>query len=327
MIETVEPVSWETLRTFWIVVSACAVRTAAAQPAPPPTGDQPPAPEQPPADQPPAPEVKPPAVVAFEAGRELMDAKQFGEACTKFEESIKLDPDAPGTMLNLGMCNLELDHLATSLHWFRKAETRASESKLNAAYETAAKEQTRVLATKVPTLIVQAPNKGAHVTLDGIPVDDTDLARIEVDAGDHALEMTVPGEPPVREQLTVTDGQHRKVLLRLPPKLVYVDRGSAARKRAYLVGAAGLGVWALDVGVLVLAKHEYDQTDHPDTMNSWKNVARYGGTSLFLVGGAAIAGALYMYSTAPGRERVEEQRALVPVISPDGLGVAAYGSF
>jgi len=315
------------LRTFWIVVTACAVRTAAAQPVP----EQPPVPEQAPVppgtDQPAPPEAKPPAVVAFEAGRELMDQKQYGEACTKFEESIKLDPDAPGTMLNLGMCNAELDHLATSLHWFRKAETRASESKLNSAYETAAKEQTRVLAARVPMLFVMAPNKGAHVTLDGIPVADMDLARIEVDAGDHALEMTVPGEPPVREQLTVTDGQHRKVLLQLPPKLVYVDRGGAARKRAYLLGAAGLGVWALDVGVLVLAKHEYDQTDHPETMNSWKNVARYGGTSLFLVGGVAVAGALYMYSTAPGKERVEEQRALVPVVSPEGLGVAAYGSF
>ena len=315
------------------MVFACAAGTAAAPPAPeqPPPGDQPAQPPagqpiEPPIDQPP-PVVQPPAVAAFEAGRALMDQQQYAEACAKFEESIKLDPDAPGTMLNLGTCNAELDHLATSLHWFRKAETRASESKLDPAYETAANEQTRVIAARLPTLNLQAPDKGAHVTLDGVPVADTDLARIEVDAGDHVLEMTVAGEPPVRSQMTIIDGQHRKGVRELPPKLGWVDRGAAARRRAYLLGAAGLGVWAIDVGVLVLARHEYDQTDHPEPMTRWKNVARYGGTSLFLVGGAVVAGALYMYSTAPGKERVEEQRAVVPIVSPDGLGVAAYGSF
>jgi tetratricopeptide (TPR) repeat protein len=323
LIVTTRGLSSTFVRTSWIVVAVCAARLAAAQPAPPAQGS-----DAPPADaagsaQP----AEPPAVVAFEQGRALMEQKQFAQACAMFETSIKLDPDAPGTMLNLGMCNAELDRLATSLHWFRKAAARASESKLNAAFEQAARDQDAVLAAKVATLSVSAPNKGAHVTLDGAPVADTDLARIEVDAGEHVLEMTVAGEPPVREQMTIVDGQHRNVMLKLPPKYVYVDRGGAARKRAYLVGAAGLGVWALDVGVLIYAKRQYDQTDHPDTMNDWKNVARYGGTTLFLFGGAVVAEALYMYSTAPGKERVEEERAVVPLVSPHGLGVAAYGSF
>lgn len=296
------------------IVIALYASAAAAQPAPDGSAASP------------APEAQPPAVVAFEAGRALMDQKQFGEACAKFEESIRLDPDAPGTMLNLGLCHAELDHLATSLKWFRKAQARASESGAAAAFEQAAKQQTVTIAAKVPTLAIDAP-RGSTVTLDGVRVEDTDLARVEVDAGDHVVEMTVTGEKPVREQMQVIDGQHRRVVLKLPPKLVWVDRGGAARKRAYLLGGAGLGIWAIDVGLLVIAKHNYDATDHPDQMDTWKNVARYGGTTLFLAGGVAVAGALYLYTKAPGKEQVEEPRALVPVVGPGQLGVAAYGSF
>ena len=296
---------------------ALCASTAAAQPAP----QQPDAPEAP---APPA--EKPPAVVAFEAGRALMDQQQYGEACAKFEESIRLDPDAPGTMLNLGLCNAELDHLATSLKWFRKAWSRASESGASTVFEQAAKEKTQAIAPKVPTLAIDAP-RTAIVTLDGERVADTDLARVEVDAGDHVVEMTVTGEKPVREQMQVIDGQHRHVVLKLPPKLVWVDRGGAARKRAYLVGAAGLGIWALDVGVLVVAKHDFNATEHPDQQDKWKNVARYGGTTLFIAGGVAIAGAIYLYSKAPGKEQIEQSHAVVPVVGPDQVGVAAYGSF
>lgn len=311
-------VSWWTVRLISVVIALYAT-AAAAQPSPTPAPDAP-APEQPAAEQ------KPPAVVAFEAGRALMDRQQYAEACSTFEESIRIDPDAPGTMLNLGLCHAELDHLATSLKWFRKAWSRASENGASSVFEQAAKEKTQAIAPKVPTLAIDAP-RNATVTLDGERVADTDLARIEVDAGDHVVEMTVTGEKPVREQLQVIDGQHRRVVLKLPPKLVWVDRGGAARKRAYLLGAAGLGVWALDVGVLVIAKHNYDATDHPDQMQTWQNVARYGGTTLFVAGGVAIAGAAYLYWKSPGKEQVEQQRAVVPVVGPGQLGVAAYGSF
>jgi len=304
---------------------ALCASTAAAQPAPDPATAPQPAQPAPPT-QPAQPEQKPPAVVAFEAGRALMDQQQYGEACAKFEESIRIDPDAPGTMLNLGLCNAELDHLATSLKWFRKAWSRASESGASTAFEQAAKEKTQAIAPKVPTLAIEAP-RTATVTLDGERVADTDLARVEVDAGDHVVEMTMTGEKPVREQMQVIDGQHRHIVLKLPPKLVWVDHGGAARKRAYLLGAAGLGIWALDVGVVAVAKHDFDATEHPDQQDKWKNVARYGGTTLFVAGGIAIAGAVYLYSRAPGKEQIEQSRAVVPVVGPNQLGVAAYGSF
>lgn len=138
------------MRASRIVIAAWALgpTAAAAQPAP----------EQPQPEQPaPPPAEKPPAVVAFEEGRALMEAHQPAQACAKFEQSIRLDPDAAGTMLNLGLCNEELDRTATSLRWFRKALTRSTETNLDAAYVEAARAKSVELARKVPILTVTAP--------------------------------------------------------------------------------------------------------------------------------------------------------------------------
>src|SRR5687768_14215385 len=92
----------------------------------------------------------------FEQGRkELNEAgtnpAKNAAACEKFDEAIKLDPEAPGTMLNLGLCNEKLEKYKTALYWFRKAQARASETGLP-EYEEAAKEHTGDLAKKVATI-------------------------------------------------------------------------------------------------------------------------------------------------------------------------------
>ena len=119
-----------------------------------------------PADTPP-PETAPatPAQLAFREGRELLEAGKDAEACAKFEESLKADPDAPGTMLNLGLCNEKLEKFKTALYWFRKAQARAAETNLP-DYERAAKDHTIDLANKVATIKIQfasAPPADASV--------------------------------------------------------------------------------------------------------------------------------------------------------------------
>ena len=91
----------------------------------------------------------------FEQGRKLLNAEPSDPAgaCAKFNEAIKLDPDAPGTMLNLGLCNEKLHKYQTALYWFRKAQARAAETKPPLPdYENAAKEHTFDLAGKVATI-------------------------------------------------------------------------------------------------------------------------------------------------------------------------------
>jgi tetratricopeptide (TPR) repeat protein len=89
----------------------------------------------------------------FEEGRKLLDTRPE-QACAKFDEAIKRDPDAPGVLLNLGLCNEKLGKYKTALYWFRKAQVRATESNLP-DYVDAAVKHTATLTKQVARVNIQ----------------------------------------------------------------------------------------------------------------------------------------------------------------------------
>jgi hypothetical protein len=275
-----------------------------------------------------------PAIALFKEGLALLDGSHPAEACEKFEASLTLEPDAAGPMLNLGICNEQLDKLATALRWFRKVETRAAELQITDA-ETAAKDKSTALAAKVPTLKItfsQPQPHGSAVTVDGRRLDDTDLARFELDAGHHVVELI--GFDSAKREIDIADGQAKTVelVVPLPPpppvkkQYTYVDHAAEQRRLAYIVGGVGAGLLIGDGVLLAIAKHDYDATERPDSRESWKNVARYGGTSVFVVGVGAVGVAAWLYFRAPTHERVE-QTVVAPVIDRGHVGLAFTGAF
>jgi hypothetical protein len=304
-----------------LTVIVASTGLAAAQPASPPADDG-----------------VPPAQKLFADGLALLDAHQPAEACAKFEDTLKLDPDAAGPMLNLGICNEQLDKLATALKWFRKVETRAAELH-NTDAETAAKERSTALAPKVPTLkiVATAPaGKPVVVTVDGKTLEEVDLGRYEVDAGHHVVVLVNIA----KQEIDVSDGDNKTVELAPPPppppppapkpvvqkQYTTIDRGADQRRLAYIVGGVGAGLLVADTVLLVIAKSEYDGTQLPAPRESWRNAARYGGTSMFVVGTGAIAAAAWLYFRAPGPERIE-QTVLAPVVDRTHVGLAFSRSF
>lgn len=262
----------------------------------------------------------------------LLDAGQHAEACAKFEESIKLEPEAAGTLLNLGLCNERLGRTATALAWFRKAQFRAAETGMT-DYEDVAKNSTFMLAVRAPTLhvIVSSAPAASAVFIDDRPIADLDLGKVEVDPGVHVVELRSPGVAPVRAEVTVKDGDNREVTLApvvVPVKKVFVDvdRGGSRRMLAYVVGGAGVAMWGGSLAVSLVARSRYNASGHPEDWQDAKDLARFGGTSLFIVGTVAIAGAIVLYVKAPGVERVE-RTALAPVIAHDQLGLVVHGAF
>jgi len=275
-----------------------------------------------------------PAEQAFSEGRALLEAGQLAEACARFELSLRLDPDASGTLLNLGLCNQRLGKTATALAWFRRAQFRAAETSM-AANENAAKAYTFNLAVLVPTVRVELTPQtpaASTVLVDGREVADVDLARLELDPGPHVIELRAPGRAPVRRELTLRDGDRPTVTLGevatparavLPTAYVDVDRGRSRRIAAYVLGGTGLALWGGSLALALAAKHEADSSEHPEDWRHWTQVARFGGTSMFLVGTAAIATGVYLYVKAPGIERT----AIAPAITGDALGVSVHGAF
>ena len=279
----------------------------------------------------------------FEDGRKALEAGHPAEACAKFEQAYALDHDAMGVMLNLGLCNEQLDKLASAAEWFARARTRASELHL-ADSETAAKDQLAALVARVATVAIEVrarPSELVGVTVDDKPVAQGDLARVPVDAGHHVIVAT-SGNTTERAEVDVRDGDHKTVPLVFPatelaknpttPPAQPVKQiaepaatatavdGATQKRRAYIVGAAG-GVLVTGSVVLgLVSESKVNETDHPDTRRNWQDVARYGGTSLFVIGAAGMASAVWMYLHAP-------EQSVVPVVGRDSIGVSFGGSF
>jgi tetratricopeptide (TPR) repeat protein len=284
--------------------------------------------------QPPATDVlveEPPAVKAFEEGRKLLEDGKFAEACARFEESIQLDPDAPGTLLNLGLCNARLGKTATALAWFRKAQFRAAETH-KTDYEDAAKQETVTLVEIVPKVHIELANPpppNATFVVDGNQIALVDMPSLEVDPGSHVFEMRVPGKPPLQVELIGKLGETTNVVVPVPKmvkEIVVVDHGASQKAIAYLLGGTGVSLYIASAAVSLIAKSEFDSSEHPEDRQHWTNVARFGGTPLFILGTAAVASAVYLYVGAPKPERIE-RTVIAPSAGDHQVGVAVVGSF
>ncbi|CAN5542405.1 hypothetical protein BH11MYX1_BH11MYX1_29240 [soil metagenome] len=287
----------------------------------------------------------------FAEGRKLIEAHDDIGACNKFNEAIKIDPDAAGTMLNLGLCNQNLKKYRLALRWFRKAQNRAHETNLP-EYELAAGNRTKDLVDLVATIKIEisaTTPPDARVRLDGEEIYAADFLHVELDGGHHVLDAGAAGHKPEHQEFDVIGkgGQTITVDLVAGDNSIIVDLGASRRRNAVftasvggalLVGALVISVIArvhyghcVNNGTLTPGQHVCPGTiDAPDPARTYANdqqhLARYWGTSLFAVGAAAVGVATYMYLTAPQRERIN-QTVWVPTLAPDSVGLAAIGHF
>ncbi|MBV8762662.1 MAG: tetratricopeptide repeat protein [Deltaproteobacteria bacterium] len=229
----------------------------------------------------------------FAEGRALLSQHKPAEACAKFEAAIAMDPQAPGVLLNLGLCNEDQHKLASALTWFRKAQTLAAEKGLPEV-DDAARAKMRALATQVPTVRIDVPS-GIAVTVDGVPLDATARVHVELDAGHHTVVLHGKGVYEGPQDVEVADDAHERPLaLQLePPK----EPSHRKRNGKILIGIGG-GLLLADAVLGVYAKHEFDSTHDLATRQHWKNVLHVGGSAVFVVGAVALGAGSYLYVTA-----------------------------
>lgn len=289
----------------------------------------------------------------FEQGRKLLTEEPTDPegACDKFNDAIKLDPLAPGIMLNLGLCNEKLSRYKTALYWFRKAQARAAETNPPLPeYEKAAKDHTMALANQVATIKIQFAGEAppeVKVRIDGEEIKSDQYLHVEVDPGDHTLVAGAPGKKIVTQQFTIEKesrgGQTLTIEFVEGDNTTVIDRGAGRRKAALILGVSGAALWGGALGVSLWAKGHYSDyavdgklkdmlpagvSPQQATLeaNKWQHRARWWGTPLFVGGAMAITGSVVMYVTAPQKERID-RTVFAPTLSPDGLGFAASGSF
>ena len=243
----------------------------------------------------------------FEDGRTLLQQGKAAEACAKFDAALKLDPDSPGVVLNLGLCNVQQHKVATALRWFRKAEAFPD-------VETVARQQVTTLSSLVPTIRIDAP-ADATVAIDGEAV--TDRSKIEIDAGHHVANVDGITQP-----FDVTDDPSHMQIVTLHGKLVAAPEASHSRA-PWIVGGIGAGLIVTSGVIGLVGRSEFNGSHDLATRQHWKNVVYYGGTSMFAAGCVAIGIAAALHFTA----KDPEQTAVAPTAAPGQVGLAISGAF
>ena len=231
----------------------------------------------------------------FTEGRALLQQGKPADACAKFEAALALDPQAPGVLLNLGLCNEDQHKLASALTWFRKAQTLAAEKGMPEV-DDAATVKMRALAAQVPSVRIDVP-AGVTVTVDGVPVDAAARAHLELDAGDHVVALhgkdVFEGPQHVDVAAAARDQPLALQLAVLPP-----PARSHRRRNGKILVAIGGVVLLADAALGFYARHEFDSTHDLATRQHWKDVLHVGGSATFVVGALALGTGSYLYFTA-----------------------------
>jgi hypothetical protein len=131
----------------------------------------------------------------FNAGKALLDAGQYADACAKFAQSKQLAPGL-GVTLYLADCYERIGRTASAWTEFRSAEGLARER--NDKRADVARGRAQALEPKLDRLTISVaptvPLAGLQVLRDGAPVSQEEWGlAVPVDPGDHVVVVSAPG--------------------------------------------------------------------------------------------------------------------------------------
>ena len=288
----------------------------------------------------------------FGDGRRLMSQGKYGEACPKFEASLKLDPGV-GAMLNLADCYEKNGQTASAWAEFREASS-AARAAGSRDREELSRQRASALEPKLSRLTIVAGKQSAQVTRDGTPVDSAAFGTaMPVDPGKHVIEATAPGKE--KWSKTVDVAAAGRVSVEIPPlqdsrqpaaaiSVVGQGPGSSgppkepeapapgpSTQRTLAIGAGVVGVAGLAAGTFFGLKAASTLKDAKSDCTTYPTDCRPGAESktsdarsqatlstvAFVVGVAGLAGGAVLWFTAPPSAEGETKVSFG--IGPTGL--------
>ncbi len=279
----------------------------------------------------------------FEAARKLDEQGKPAEACALFAESLALNPNAIGTILNVGLCAEKASKVATAIHYFSDARDRAREQNL-APQLAAAEQHLASLEPRAPHLAIafaEAYPRDAKLVIDDRVIDFASASDVLVDPGKVRVVLSAPGRVPYTTTLDIAEAQHEAISI---PKLGYpvtvckvcrpvgvalVGVGAAAVVTSVIVGWLAHSHWqdatancVKDAsGTPVCAQQDFDKANSAISLGN-------AGTAIGIAGGVLAVGGAVLWYFSPRREEDPPRGvAIVPVVSPEQAGLAAVGHF
>lgn len=276
----------------------------------------------------------------FEAASKLRDAGKVKEACALFTESLELNPNAIGTILNVARCAEEDGKVATAIRYFSDARDRAREQSLAPQLSAAEEHLAKLIPRQSHLAITFAETypSDAKLVVAGRVVDFSAASDIIVDPGPTEVVVSTPGRVPYSSKVDVPESQHRSLAV---PKLGYpvtscsscrtigkvgVAIGAAAVVTSIVLGIKSHGEWSdatkgcMTVGgTLVCPQPLVDRVNDARTLGNVGTVVGVAG-GILVIGGAAL---WYFSPHASSGEHL----AIIPVVSPTEAGFAAFARF
>lgn len=280
----------------------------------------------------------------FEQAQELKQAGKTAEACAKYDEALRYNQSAVGTLLNVGLCAEESNRVATALVYFTEARDLAREHNL-AEHRVAAEEHIAKLEPLVPHLSIAF----AEILTDTkLVIDDkvfpiTGANDIRVDPGTRHIVVTAPGRLPY--ETTVDIKAQEKKTVEIPKLKPPVTVSQGRRTVGKIITFSGAALVATGIGIGFAADRKYqgeidngnctkvgdDVMCNPQGYKTTSNALTLGtvGTVVGITGVVAAGLGAYLWFFAPKDPTNEHAPSvtLAPTLSPDGAGVAAVGRF
>lgn len=277
----------------------------------------------------------------FAEGKALM-ASNLLQACGKFDQSLRENPAAIGTLLNVALCDEKLGRVASAVAKFAEARDRAKEQNL-VEHQRAAEEHLAALEPAVPHLaltLTQALPE-TKILIDDRLIALDQLADVAVDPGERVLVVSAPARLPYRTTLVIARAEHKTIVI---PALARSVTVTSSRRRIGQIGTiAGVIVLGVGIGIGVHANGLYQKqfddqlcnrmTDQcePEGQRNIEHALSLGdtGTVVAIAGGVVAVAGLVVWLTAPSSSRAASERKLsvVPRLGAGSLGVTALGRF
>jgi hypothetical protein len=280
------------------------------------------------------------AEALFRAGREAAAKGDYATACSRFEESHRLEP-AAGTVFNLADCYEKRGQLASAWQRYREAKER-----LPAGDERSAFAETRILALepRLPKLALElAPSaSSALVKRDGVEIRAASLGiDVPVDPGPHEIVVTMSGHADRTVSLQLAEAESKRIVLEPGPALAQEpsatpDRtatasGSSTAPAGYVVGGIGVAgvATSLVLGAMVLDRkntveqecvHDVCSQKGADAADSGKTLSTIS-TIAFAAGAVGVGVGLYLVlSSKPSAETARLELVTRPGLTTLGVG-------
>jgi serine/threonine-protein kinase len=298
---------------------------------------------------------------SMDSSNELFDEgkKLLVEACSRFEESYRLQP-RPGTLLNLALCHEAEGKLVAARRELAEALAAAREGGREDRISVAATHLTSVEARLSWLTIVPPPNvkgEAIGVTLDGAPVDRSLFGALPLEAGEHVVSVAAPGFRPRSMSVTTTTMPEQHTLWFDALDAENVGAASSAEASApdaetkgpssstpqkvglvaAVTGVVGIGLGAY-FGLRAMGKKSDATANGCDDnggcppgagMDTWRSARSNATVSTisFAAGGVLLAGGAAMYFAGGRAKPRSATLKAVPSASAHDLGLLVQGTF